>query len=226
MIAAAVLKTTPWWQSLAFNWFDVAVVLMLLLGLWRGRKHGMSKEFLPASQWVVIVAAAGFGHAGLADWLLHSEFVKSMFGRNFTDRTEVFISSYLLIAFVVFFVFVLLRRRYGPKLTGSGMFGSGEYYLGMISGTLRFACMLVAALALLNAPFYTAADLQVQRAYNNRWYGGGMKNFEGDFIPSVDELQVSVFKQSLLGPFLKNNLGMLLINTLPAGADKKKLPSP
>jgi uncharacterized membrane protein required for colicin V production len=221
MIAAVAQKTSWGLEKLAFNWFDVALVLVILFGLWRGRKHGMSKELLPASQWVAIVAAGGFGYAGLGNWLLHADLVKSVFGKNFTDRTWVFASSYLIIAAVVFTVFVALRRHYGPKLSGSSAFGGGEYYLGMISGALRTTCMLIAALALLNAPVYTAADIQQRKAYANRWYGGGMKDFSGDFIPSVDELQVSVFKQSLLGPVIKDNLGILLINTGAAGAGKK-----
>ena len=56
-----------------------------------------------------------------------------------------------------------------------------------------------------------------KQAYNNRWYGGGLKNYSGDFIPTVYEVQDSIFKQSLLGPFIKGNLSMLLINSTPVG---------
>ena len=221
MIAAVAQKSWWSWDKFAFNWFDVAVVLILAFGLWRGRKHGMSKEFLPVTQWVVTVVACGFGYAWIADWLMHSDTVRSVFGKNFTDRTPVFISSYLIIALLVFMVFVALRRHYGPKLEGSALFGSGEYYLGMICGALRCACILIVALALLNAPIYTVTDITAKKAYNNRWFGGGMKDYGGDFFPSVDEVQVVVFKQSLMGPFIKDNLAMLLINTVPAGGGKK-----
>ena len=47
MFAAVIQKTTPWWQHFAFNWFDVALVLVLAFGFWRGRKRGMTKELLP-----------------------------------------------------------------------------------------------------------------------------------------------------------------------------------
>ncbi len=39
-----------------------------------------------------------------------------------------------------------------------------------------------------------------------------MKDYSGDFIPSMAEIQTGVFKKSLMGPFVKDNLGMLLIN--------------
>jgi hypothetical protein len=77
------------------------------------------------------------------------------------------------------------------------------------------------ALALLNAPYYSLADIAKAKAYNNRWYGGGLKDYNGDFIPSVDEVQVSIFKESLIGPFIKDNLSMLLINTTETAPGKK-----
>ncbi len=226
MIAAAVAQKTAWsWDKFTFNWFDAAVIVILAFGLWRGRKHGMSREFLPVSQWVVIVAAGALGYAWLGGCLMQSPMVRSLFGKNFTDRTEVFISSYLIIAGLVWLIFVPLRRHYGPKLVGSPFFGSGEYYLGMISGLIRYACVLIAVLAVLNAPIYTAADIQARKAYNNHVYGGGLKGFDGDFIPSRDEVQAVALKQSLMGPFIKDKFSMLLINSAVPVAVKKAAPA-
>jgi hypothetical protein len=69
------------------------------------------------------------------------------------------------------------------------------------------------ALALLNAPYYSSADIAAAKAYNNRWYGGGLKDYSGNFIPSVYDVQDSVFKQSITGPLIKTYLSILLINT-------------
>jgi hypothetical protein len=43
-----------------------------------------------------------------------------------------------------------------------------------------------------------------------------MQNYSGDFIPSLEEVQSGVFKQSLFGPFIHDNLGVLLINSEPS----------
>ena len=215
MIAAVAQKTSWSLDKFMFNWFDVALVVLIMFGLWRGRKHGMSKEFLPVSQWISIMTASALGYAYIGDWLLHSEQAKMIFGKNYTDRTAVFVTGYLTIALLVFVIFVALRRHFGPKLVGSTMFGSGEYYLGMISGAIRYACMTVTVLALLNAPIYTAADIQAKKAYNNRWFGGGMKDYKGDFFPTLDEVQASVYKVSLTGPLIRDNLSILLINSAP-----------
>jgi hypothetical protein len=92
----------------------------------------------------------------------------------------------------------------------------------MVSGVLRYGCILIFALALLNAPHYTQADNLAAKAFNNRWFGGGMSGYSGDFFPTLSEIQASVFKDSLTGPFLKNNLSVLLVNTVGPGGPAAK----
>ncbi len=215
MFAAVIPKTTPWWQQLSFNWFDVALVLLLAFAFWRGRKRGMTKELLPTLQWVAILVAATLGHVFLADWFQQQGLIKQVFGRHFDERTAALLSGYLVIAAVIFVVFTVLKRKYSPKLEGSGFFGGNEYYWGVVAGLVRYVCFVFVALALLNAPVYSAADIQASKEYNNRTYGGGMAGYSGDFIPSVYEIQDNIFHHSLVGPLIKNNLSVLLINPVP-----------
>ncbi len=217
MFAVALQKA--WYQRLAFNWFDVALVGLLVFGFWRGRKRGMTKEFLPTLQWVAILLGAGFGHIYLADWLQHEGVVRQVFGNKFNEHTAALMSAYLAIALVIFVVFVTLRRKFNPKLEGSNFFGGNEYYWGIPAGMVRFLAIVLVALALLNAPYYSSAEVAAAKAYNNRWYGGGLKDYQGDFIPRMDEVQDAVFKQSLSGPLIRDYLSVLLINS--AGSVKK-----
>ena len=60
---------------------------------------------------------------------------------------------------------MIFKRLLGYRMGENNFFGSGEYYLGMFSGMIRFACMLLAGLALLNAPYYTEADIKAHDAY-------------------------------------------------------------
>ena len=46
-------------DNLPVNWFDGVVAGMLIIGLFRGRKHGMSKELLPLLKWVSLVVVCG-----------------------------------------------------------------------------------------------------------------------------------------------------------------------
>ena len=123
------------------------------------------------------------------------------------ESTAAFLTSYLLIAFVVFIIFSFIGKGFREKVSGSNAFGSGEYYLGMMAGVIRYACILIFALALLNAPFYSAAQIAASQAYKARWYGGGLNGFNGDFIPDLSEIQTSVFRTSFMGPVIKNNMG-------------------
>lgn len=217
MFAAVIPKSAPWYSHFAFNWFDVALVLVLAFGFWRGRKRGMTKELIPTLQWIAILLGAGFGHVPLADWYQQQGVVRQIFGSHFDERTAALMSAYLSIALVILIVFTGLQRKFGPKLEGSSFFGGNEYYWGVAAGLIRYLCILLVGLALLNAPYYSQGEIAKIKAYNNRWYGGGQKDFNGDFIPRMDEIQDAVFHHSLVGPLIKNNLSVLLINSTAPG---------
>ncbi len=92
---------------------------------------------------------------------------------------------------------------------------------------MRYACMMLFALALLNAPFYSPAEIAAQRAYNNRWYGGGMKATAAISFPAWTKCRPAFSRIRCSGPYLKNNLSVLLINTVagPTGRPAKARPS-
>lgn len=91
-----------------------------------------------------------------------------------------------------------------------------------MAGVVRYACVLIFVLALMNAPVYSAADIAKAKAYNARWFGGGEQGYTGNFFPTLQQIQEQTFKESFLGPRIKDNLGMLLINTGQSGADAAK----
>lgn len=218
MIAAAVQKSSWSFNKLTFGWFDIALVLILAFGLWRGRKRGMSRELLPVLMWLTITGAGAFGYQLLADELTKTGYVHKIFGATFVERTAADITAYLAIAFVIWLVFAILKNLFKTKVEGANAFGSSEYYLGMMSGIIRYACMVFFALALINAPFYSSAEIDAHAAYNKKWYGGGM--YDGNYMPDMPTFQNSIFKNSLTGPLIKNNLSLLLIDNA-AGAPKK-----
>ena len=214
MIAAAAQKTA--WLSglhLGFTGFDIILVAFIAFGFWRGRRNGMSKEWLPLFQWLVLVAACTFGYNPLSGVLVHTGVIHQVFGTTFKESTAAAVSAYLMIAFAALLVFAQLKNTFRERVEGSNVFGNSEYYLGMLSGTVRYACIMIFFLALLNAPVYSWSDIQHRKEYNNQWFGGGLQGYSGDFIPSIDEIQAAVFKDSLVGPAIKNNLSLLLINS-------------
>jgi uncharacterized membrane protein required for colicin V production len=196
-------------DNLPVNWFDAVVVGMLIMGLFRGRKRGMSKEILPLLKWVSLVLVCGIGYPMAAQLLVNTASLSQL---------PSCIFGYLLLAFVIVLVFKFLGWLLASRTVEHNFFGGGEYYLGMLSGMVRFACMLLAVLALLNAPYYTAQDIKKHDAYVKRWFGGGL--YSGDYFPSMHTIQEQVFTKSFTGPYIKDYLGPLLIETAPPPAAK------
>jgi uncharacterized membrane protein required for colicin V production len=213
MIAAA--PQPMGFNNLPFNWFDVVLVVVLGFGLWRGRKNGMSKEVMLVFQWLTLVLASGMGYP------LFAPTYANTIG---TGKVASAMLGYCTLALATLLVFYILKGIFVPRLTGSNFFGGGEYYLGMVSGLIRFACMLLAALALLKAPFYTTTEIKAHNAYVQRWYGGGL--YSGNFFPDVNTVQEQVFKKSFTGPYVTNYLGTLLIDTAPSTAKQPQKKKP
>ena len=192
-------------DQLPINLFDLVVIVVLLAGIAKGRKQGMSEELLSLLKWLgILFGCAALYHPG-------GQFVcgfTSMFGP---------LSSYMLAyvggALVVLLVLAGIKRALGGKLLGSDIFGRSEYYLGMASGLVRFSCMLLAALALLNARYYTPLEVRAMEKYDEQWYGSS-------YFPGLHSLQTSVFDKSFTGQWIKQNLGFLLIK--PTEPDKRE----
>ena len=194
-------------DKLPFNWFDFLVIIVLLVGIQRGRKRGMSEEMLTMFRWVALVLVCGFFYEPVGREIASG----SVFG-----PLEGYVIAYVALALGVAVVFSLIKRALGGKLVGSDAFGRGEYYLAMPSGMLRCACMLIAALALLNAREFSKADVLAWDKYEKDLYGS-------DFFPTLHTVQAAVFEQSFTGPYVKKYLGILLIKPTPPKKPEIKL---
>lgn len=182
-------------MNLPVNLFDLLLLAVLVAGLTRGRKHGFTVELLSLLKWVtlLLVCAVVYGPAGS---------VVAELGAF--DLLSAYLLAYLGTALAVFLVFSIIERRVGPRLAGSDIFGHAEYYLGMGSGLVRFACMLLVALALLNARGFSPAELKAMDEFQ-------VNNYGSTVFPTLHTLQVEVFDRSLAGSLIKQDLPFLLI---------------
>ena len=119
---------------------------------------------------------------------------------------------------LLFFVFYFIKYSLKPKVGGSSFFGGAEYYLGMLGGMVRYACIVTLFLALLNAPIYSQSDIAGLKAYNKKNYGGGL--YEGNYLPDIPSIQHSVFEESFLGHYIRDYCGVILIHTDDNGFQK------
>jgi uncharacterized membrane protein required for colicin V production len=187
-------------MKLPFNWFDIAIPIVLIIGVLRGRKHGMSEELMLVLKWIAIIFGCAFGYQMLGD---------SLAEMTVLNRLQAYITAYLAVAGFIAAAFWLIKKLAHGKLVGSDVFGGGEYYLGMAAGFVRYACILIFALALLNARLYTQAEIKADMKYQNEWYGS-------DFFPGMQSLQSQVFETSFTGPYLTKGIGLLFIKSTPS----------
>lgn len=192
-------------ENLPVNWFDFTLIIVLAVGVLRGRKHGLSQELIPLLQWLAIIFGAAFASGAVGEWLSQTTVFSLLF-----SRIAVYVTTLILIKVI----FTLVKKSLGGKLTGSDIFGKAEYYVGMVAGFFRFICILIVALALLNARYFSPAELAAKDKYNKEMYGS-------NFFPALDEIQQGVFQKSLSGPQIKNHLDFLLIK--PTAPEEKQL---
>jgi len=193
-------------DQLPFNAFDLILVVTLGLGIYYGRRKGMSGGLLSMSKWLAIVFGCAALYLPIGSFLASST---SMFSTLFC-----YIIAYLGSMILIVLLFLGISRALGGKLVGSDVFGGSEYYLGMGAGLIRSTCILITGLALLNAPYFSPADVKAGEKFQNDVYGS-------NFFPTLHSLQAHVFEKSLTGPWIKDNLSFMLIT--PTRSETKEL---
>lgn len=192
-------------NEMPFNVFDVALLGILIMGVLRGRKHGMSEELMNLVKWLAVVIAC-------------SLFYEPLGGMMAQSTPFSLLSSYIFVyaggAMLILAVFGMLKYYLGGKLVGSDIFGKSEYYLGMASGFVRFSCITLTFLALLNATYISQAQVQAMERFQNDMYGS-------NYFPTLHTAQEVVFEKSLTGGWIKDHLGFLLIK--PTAPEDKSL---
>ncbi len=182
-------------DAFTVSWFDLLVVMVVILGIVRGRKRGMSEELLDLLKWIVVLVAAALVCEPLGIMLAQS-MVFSLLGCFVAVYTGIIILTRCVCSFI--------RHRVGDKLVGSDVFGNAEYYLGMVAGAVRYSCILLVVLAFLNARYYSPEEIYANAAYQEA-------NFGMQFIPTMAGLQQEVFQRSCVGSMVRQYLPMVLI---------------
>lgn len=195
-----------------WNWFDLAILFLLVFGFIRGRKRGMSTELLPVLQ----VAAT----------LIAGALLYKVGGDKFFELTNgsmekwmCYFLVYFAIIIVIHLTFSSIRKAVGEKLVGGDLFGSMEYYLGMVAGVVRYLGITLIVLALFNAKAIDRDAIKKDQKM--------MKdNFGNISFPTFETLQVDVFEVSMLGKFTRERLpGVLIEPTYPQPKPTKGKPT-
>jgi|ERR1043166_568030 uncharacterized membrane protein required for colicin V production len=194
-------------EDLGFSWIDLVMVGVIIAGVVRGRKRGMSEELLDVLKWLLIVVVGAFAYEQVGNFIAES----TMF-----SRLSAYIAVYTGIILVFVLLFGFIRSQVGGKLLGSDLFGGAEYYLGMFAGGLRYACITMVALAMLNARYYNPAEVKAEIKYQE-------DNFGSIYFPTLCTLQHEVFAKAFLGRMTQDYLSVVLIR--PTAPEEKGLGS-
>ena len=197
-------------MNLPVSLFDLLLVAVLGAGLYNGRRHGMSEELLDLLKWLAVLFGSAAFYRALGEELSRTK----IFG-----LLSCYLVAYLAAALGIILLFVLLKRALGGKLVGTDIFGRTEYYLGMVSGMVRYGCALLAILALLNARSFSAVEVRQMQDFQNYQFGT-------DLFPTLQSLQAQVFEKSCFGPWIHQNLGFLLIQRTEPDRQRYHLPEP
>jgi uncharacterized membrane protein required for colicin V production len=178
-----------------FNYFDMIAIVWLIIGLFWGRMKGMTLEWLALLQWIGIVTAGG---------LLYPSFSHVIHRYTYYSASWSDITAYVLIAVGVHLLYIRFREAWFQKLGGKKLFGRADSSLGMVAGGARFACMLLAGLALMNSRVATAAEpAKTDKSSKNK--------ANGIYILKYGEFQRNVLIHSLAGNWVQTNLKSILI---------------
>ncbi len=188
------------------NWFDIFVLVLLVVGIFHGRKRGMSLELLPLLKLLVIIVL------GSQIYLPISGKITEWTNGTMSGALSA-VCSYVLFALLVHMVFTRIKTAVGEKLVGSDLFGGMEYYFGMLAGMLRFACYILIGMAILNAK---PINYDKEKSYRKT----EKDNLGNITFPTYTSVQIDVFERSQVGKVSKLHVNHLLIK--PNGEPSKK----
>ena len=183
-------------DKLPINAFDLVLLIVLMLGLRRGRTRGMSEELLDLLKWVTVLFGCSLLYQPVGQFIAETV--------QWLGPLSSYLIGYAAVGGMILILFTGLKHALGGKLVGSDIFGRGEYYLGMAAGSVRFASVLLIGLAILNARHFTSTEVKAMQKFQDDVYGS-------NFFPTLHTMQAGVFERSLTGPWIKENLGFLLI---------------
>ena len=86
-------------KSLNVSVFDGFFVVFLIVGIFRGRKRGISEELLDVAQWVAIVVGAALAYPLLGGLLIKYAYFPPLLGNVF---------AYIIAALIIVFLFRVL----------------------------------------------------------------------------------------------------------------------
>src|SRR3989442_4899094 len=98
-------------DKLPINGFDLVLLVVLITGIARGRKLGMSSELLSLLKWLAILFGCALAYQPIGDLFAQTT---GIFG-----TLQAYIIAYVVAAALILLIFALLKPSLDGKLIGS-----------------------------------------------------------------------------------------------------------
>ena len=99
------------------SWVDLLTLALVIAGVCRGRKRGMSEELLDLIKWLLTVVIAGRLYQPLGRVLAESTVFSLL---------ACYVAVYCGLILLIKLLFAVIQRTAGQKLVGSDVFGTAE----------------------------------------------------------------------------------------------------
>ncbi|MGB0583139.1 MAG: hypothetical protein ACPGVU_25935 [Limisphaerales bacterium] len=177
---------TPILAALRLNMFDALLLGALGWGVYQGKEQGASSTHVSVVQWMVIALPGGLAGAFLGS------FLGPMLGSAYWGQ----LTGYLIWIFIVVGFFAFLNSKGASEWKEADWFGKTEYPLGVLGCMIKYFCIVLTVMSLLNANYYTSEMIRRDREWQIEEFGSAL-------FPSFTMLNNTVFNTSFSGPPLK-----------------------
>ena len=87
--------------TFTISWVDFLTVAVIMIGIARGRRRGLSEELLDTIQWILIVVAGAFLYRYVGNFLNQKPVLSLL---------TYYIFSYILIAILIKVIFTFIKK--------------------------------------------------------------------------------------------------------------------
>jgi len=193
------MEFTPLIAALRLNMFDAVLAGALGWGIYQGKEHGASTTHVSVVQWMLIGLAGGFA-GNLLGSLMFSILGSAYWGQ---------LTGYLLWIFIVAAFFAFLNSKGKGEWKDADWFGRLEYPLGVLGCVLKYFCIILTIMSILNAKHYSAEDIRKDRAWQIEEFGSAL-------FPTFTMLNNTVFNTSFCGPYVKKAFSWAILPSAKA----------
>ncbi len=181
-------------------WFDLVAVALIFVGVFHGRKNGMSQELFNTMKWLALLTLCPMLYHPVGRLLLKFIPIKAMYG---------YIAGYVIVGAVLATILVTVRKKVKDKMSGSDVFGRAEFPLGMLAGAFQYMCILTMGIALFNAKYLDEEALKRQEKLQRDAMGE-------KFFPTTGSLHKDVLHTSIAGQTVRKYLANQMVQPVDA----------